>query len=62
MSSLAFYAAPIDNNDSSAGNTQIEKKKISRNKTLKKRNSNLSQKIPLTLNPCIFLVSLKIAL
>ena len=43
MSSLAFYAAPIDNNDSSAGNTQIKKKKISRNKTLKKRNSNSSE-------------------
>jgi hypothetical protein len=43
MSSLAFYAAPIDNNDISTGNTQIEKKKISRNKTLKKKNSNSSE-------------------
>ena len=36
MSSLAFYAAPIDNNDSSAGNTQIEKKKLVVTKLLKK--------------------------
>lgn len=40
MSSLAFYAAPIENNESSTGSTQIEKKKITRNKTLKKRISN----------------------
>ena len=40
MSSLAFYAAPIENNESSTGGTQIDKKKISRNKTLKKRISN----------------------
>jgi hypothetical protein len=40
MSSLAFYAAPIENNETTTGSTQIEKKKISRNKTLKKKNSN----------------------
>ena len=40
MSSLAFYAAPIENNETTTGSTQIEKKKISRNKTLKKKISN----------------------
>lgn len=37
MSTLAFCAAPIEFNELSTGNTQIDKKKASRNKTLKKR-------------------------
>ena len=44
MSSLAFYAAPIENNDNSNGNSIIEKKKNLRNKTLKKRISNETDK------------------
>jgi len=43
MSSLAFYAAPIENNDSSQGYNTIDKKKASRNKTLKKRSANQTE-------------------
>jgi len=43
MSSLAFYAAPIENNDSSAGYNTIDKKKASKNKTLKKRSANQTE-------------------
>lgn len=37
MSSLALYAAPFDNNENSNDN---DKKRLSRNKTIKKRNSS----------------------
>jgi hypothetical protein len=40
MSSLALYAAPIDNNDNAIGMNDIDRKRQTRNKTLKKKPSN----------------------